>query len=248
MLTASVDASGEADDVIGHATLTDGTIQPIPRFFVSPPTRAFTGAIDAMALYAGMGIDAITGRTAADRVCRGTPRPPPRRTDMSDTVVITGANRGLGLELARVYAARGDVVIAGCRSPDAALELAAVTPHVRRLDIGDEASIEAFIEEVTGVVGDGPVDVLINNAGIDARNLGASDAERDVLLQSADQVIGQLHVNAVGPMLLAADSPTSSAGPIVHESSTCRRRSGRWRSLSGSAATSATQRRRRRST
>jgi NAD(P)H-dependent flavin oxidoreductase YrpB (nitropropane dioxygenase family) len=68
VLTAAVDASGEAADVIGHATLPDGTTQPIPRFFVSPPTRAFTGAIDAMALYAGMGIDAITGRTTADRV------------------------------------------------------------------------------------------------------------------------------------------------------------------------------------
>jgi NAD(P)-dependent dehydrogenase (short-subunit alcohol dehydrogenase family) len=115
------------------------------------------------------------------------------------TTVVTGANRGLGLELARVFADRGETVIAGCRNPDAAHELRAVTDHVHPLDMGDAKSIEAFIADV----GDQPVDVLINNAGIDARNLGASDADRDVLVQPPEHLIGQVEVNAVGPLLLS---------------------------------------------
>jgi NAD(P)-dependent dehydrogenase (short-subunit alcohol dehydrogenase family) len=115
------------------------------------------------------------------------------------TIVITGANRGLGLELARAFTSRGDSVIGGCRNPAAAGELRAVTPHVHALDAGDEGSIASF----AAAVADQPVDVLINNAGIDARNLGADDANRDVLTQTAEHFLGQMRVNAVGPMLLA---------------------------------------------
>jgi NAD(P)-dependent dehydrogenase (short-subunit alcohol dehydrogenase family) len=122
---------------------------------------------------------------------------------MSNTVVITGANRGLGLELARAYADRGDVVIAGCRNPDAAISLAAVTHHVHPLDVGDEGSIEAFIAEVADDVSGGPVDILINNAGLDARAFGADNSQRDVLTQAADHFMGQIRVNTLGPMLLS---------------------------------------------
>jgi len=115
------------------------------------------------------------------------------------TVVITGANRGLGLELARVYAGRGDRVIAGCRNPATADELARLTEHVHALDMGDEQSIAGFI----AAIGEQPVDIVVNNAGIDARNLGAADSERDVLLQTPQQLMGQIEVNAVGPWLLS---------------------------------------------
>jgi NAD(P)-dependent dehydrogenase (short-subunit alcohol dehydrogenase family) len=115
------------------------------------------------------------------------------------TVVITGANRGLGLELARAFAARGDRVIAGCRNPSAATELAAVSDAVHAVDMGDERSIAGFV----AAIGDQPVDVLVNNAGLDARNLGAGDSERDVLVQSPAHIVGQFEVNAVGPLLLA---------------------------------------------
>jgi NAD(P)-dependent dehydrogenase (short-subunit alcohol dehydrogenase family) len=108
------------------------------------------------------------------------------------TVVVTGANRGLGLELVRAFSDRGDTVMAGSRKPDSA------TASALPLDIGDPASIERF----AAAIGDRPVDVLINNAGIDARNLGATDTERDVLTQPVEHFIGQMQVNAVGPMLL----------------------------------------------
>src|SRR4029434_6583572 len=115
------------------------------------------------------------------------------------TVVVTGANRGLGLELARVYASRGDRVIAACRNPAAADELAAVTDNVHAVDMGDEHSITDFVDDI----GDQPVDIVLNNAGIDARNLGAADSERDVLTQTPAQLMGQVAVNAVGPWLLS---------------------------------------------
>jgi NAD(P)-dependent dehydrogenase (short-subunit alcohol dehydrogenase family) len=117
---------------------------------------------------------------------------------MTQTIVLTGANRGLGLELARAFAGRGDTVIGGCRNPAAATDLAAVTPHVHAVDMGSEVSIDAFV----AAIGDRPVDVLINNAGIDARNLGAADDERDVLAQPVDHFLGEITVNTVGPLLL----------------------------------------------
>jgi NAD(P)-dependent dehydrogenase (short-subunit alcohol dehydrogenase family) len=83
------------------------------------------------------------------------------------TVLITGANRGIGLELARRYAAAGDRVLACCREPGQATALQAlaqaspsVTVHGVR--VSDAASVAAFAERV----GDAPLDVLINNAGM----------------------------------------------------------------------------------
>lgn len=116
-----------------------------------------------------------------------------------DTIVITGANRGLGLELAKVYTARGMTVIGGCRTPDAATELHALTPHVHSVDIGDERSIANFV----AAIGDVTVDVLVNNAGLTAEGLGAAADVRDVLALSPEHFIGQMRINALGPMLLA---------------------------------------------
>jgi NAD(P)-dependent dehydrogenase (short-subunit alcohol dehydrogenase family) len=117
-----------------------------------------------------------------------------------DTVVITGANRGLGLELAKAFAARGHMVIAGCRTPDAADELRAVTEHIHAVDTGDERSIADFVAAVDG--GDA-IDVLVNNAGLTAEGLGAAADGRDVLQLSAEHFMGEMRINALGPMLLA---------------------------------------------
>lgn len=115
-------------------------------------------------------------------------------------VVITGANRGLGLELARAYVGRGDVVIAGCRKPAGADALRRLTPHVSEVDMESDSSIAAFASTAESL---GPVDVLVNNAGLDATAFGVPDGERDVLVLSAENLRRQLQVNAVGPMLLA---------------------------------------------
>ena len=68
VLTSAVEASGDGPDVVGQMPGPDGTMRSVPRFFVSPPTREYTGNIDAMALYAGMGIGAIAARVPAAQV------------------------------------------------------------------------------------------------------------------------------------------------------------------------------------
>ncbi len=110
-------------------------------------------------------------------------------------VLITGASRGIGAELARQYAAAGDAVIACVRDPDAAPGLAGVDGDVdvRQMDTGDPASIA----EARTAIGDGPIDILINNAGA----MGG-------MKQSVDDVdIEEWHrtfdVNTIGPLLIA---------------------------------------------
>ena len=80
------------------------------------------------------------------------------------TILVTGANKGVGLELAKRYAARGDQVLACCRNPDDAAELKAVEENVEvfGVQISDGASVAALAESV----GDRAIDVLINNAGM----------------------------------------------------------------------------------
>ena len=119
---------------------------------------------------------------------------------MSERVVITGANRGIGLELARCYAARGDEVWGGCRRPAEAHELRSLTDHVIEIDMDSTPSIEAFAAAVCA--GDAPVDVLVNNAGVDGRSYGVPDGERDVLQLGEDVFLAEIRVNALGPMLL----------------------------------------------
>ena len=82
------------------------------------------------------------------------------------TILISGANRGLGLEFARQYLASGDSVIAGVRDPARAEALRALPGQdrleVHALDVADRASVEAFRR----AVGDRPIDLLIANAGV----------------------------------------------------------------------------------
>jgi NAD(P)-dependent dehydrogenase (short-subunit alcohol dehydrogenase family) len=80
------------------------------------------------------------------------------------TVLVTGANRGLGLEFARQYLGKGWRVLACCRHPATAHELQALAGPALRvlaLDVRDHAAIAALAAEV-----DEPIDLLLNNAGI----------------------------------------------------------------------------------
>jgi NAD(P)-dependent dehydrogenase (short-subunit alcohol dehydrogenase family) len=86
---------------------------------------------------------------------------------LADTVLITGANQGIGLEFAKQYAARGWTVIATHRrttTPEELATLAAKYPKVRveRMDVTDAAQIEALGAKLKGV----PIDILLSNAGL----------------------------------------------------------------------------------
>lgn len=83
------------------------------------------------------------------------------------TVLVTGANRGIGLEYVRQYAARGWNVIATTRHPEEAVDLkalAAANPRitVEKLDVTDFAAVDALAARYQGK----PIDILVNNAGI----------------------------------------------------------------------------------
>jgi NAD(P)-dependent dehydrogenase (short-subunit alcohol dehydrogenase family) len=115
------------------------------------------------------------------------------------TVLITGADRGLGLEFTRQYAARGDTVIATCRHPEDAAELQALaaakkTIVVEKLDLTDDAGVRSLATKYHGK----PIDVLINNAGTlgdrDGQMLGtfSRKGSHDVM-----------DVNAFGPLVVS---------------------------------------------
>jgi NAD(P)-dependent dehydrogenase (short-subunit alcohol dehydrogenase family) len=81
---------------------------------------------------------------------------------MAQTVLITGANRGLGLAFAKVYAQRGDKVIATVRDVHAAPAELRGMARVLPLEVTDEASIGRLAAELRGE----GLDVLVNNAGV----------------------------------------------------------------------------------
>jgi NAD(P)-dependent dehydrogenase (short-subunit alcohol dehydrogenase family) len=85
---------------------------------------------------------------------------------MARIILITGANRGIGRELAKQLAADGDTVLLSARNIDAARKAAAEIRgdvHPMRLDASDEASIEAAAKAIE--LEHGRLDVLVNNVG-----------------------------------------------------------------------------------
>lgn len=115
-------------------------------------------------------------------------------------VLITGTNRGIGLELTRICAARGDRVFAGCRKPIKAIDLGAVAAEypgkvtVLPLDVTDEGCISSCASQVGSQVE--ALDILVNNAGVNMGDENLSEVNPDVLLTT-------LHINAIGPIMVA---------------------------------------------
>src|SRR5262245_8789986 len=114
----------------------------------------------------------------------------------SQTILVTGASRGLGLEFARQYAGDGGKVFAACRSPAHAAELQQLASdsggriEVVALDVTDAASVKAAAAKLAEV----PVDLLINNAGV-----GSPKGQR---IGGLDYAAWQrvLDTNTLGPM------------------------------------------------
>ncbi|MEM9865784.1 MAG: SDR family oxidoreductase, partial [Myxococcota bacterium] len=119
---------------------------------------------------------------------------------MNGVCIVQGASRGIGLEFVRQLAARGERVIATCRSPGRAdaLQALAAANHVRvlALDLEDERPIEAAAAEV-----DGEISLLINAAGL----LHDGELQPEKKLAHVDPASLQrvFAVNAYGPLLMA---------------------------------------------
>jgi NAD(P)-dependent dehydrogenase (short-subunit alcohol dehydrogenase family) len=107
------------------------------------------------------------------------------------TVLVTGANRGIGLEFVRQYAADGWRVLACARNPDRAHELKSIRGDVRvhRLEVTDEEQIARLAAALKGE----PIDILVNNAGV-----GGSDDSTD-----PEDWLKTLRINTIAPMRIA---------------------------------------------
>ena len=105
------------------------------------------------------------------------------------TVLVTGADRGIGNALCRAFSARGDAVVAACLGDSD--ELRALGLRVEPgVDVTSDEAVRALAERLAGT--DTTIDVLINNAGI---------AERDALgALDYDAIRRQLEVNTLGPL------------------------------------------------
>lgn len=114
--------------------------------------------------------------------------------------LITGANRGIGLELARQLAMRGERVFAACRQPDRAADLQALAAAhpggltVVPLDVLDDDSIARAVETVAGEAG--ALDGLVNNAAILLDDDTVDRADRSRLRQTFE-------TNALAPLVVA---------------------------------------------
>ena len=103
------------------------------------------------------------------------------------TVLITGSNRGIGLELCRQYHGRGDDVIAVCRTSSPELSDLDIRV-IDNIDVADDDDVEKLAGELAGI----DLDVLLNNAGI-LRSDTLDNVDFDGMLQ-------QYRVNAIGPL------------------------------------------------
>src|SRR6266513_229805 len=114
------------------------------------------------------------------------------------TGLVTGANRGIGLEFTRQYANDGAKVIACCRKPDNADQLKALARSndnidVHALDVSDFAAAKALAKDLARE----PIDILINNAGTyGPKRQSADDMDFDGWAYT-------FAVNTMGPLALS---------------------------------------------
>ena len=106
------------------------------------------------------------------------------------TVLITGANRGIGLELAKQYVAKGFQVIGTARKPTKAKALNALGVTVMQLDVTDPASVAAMDKALDSK----SIDILINNAGYLYRK------EQTLAAVDFEQEERTLAINSIGPL------------------------------------------------
>ena len=117
-------------------------------------------------------------------------------------VLITGSSRGLGLEMVRQLAARGDVsnIVATCRTPDTCPALAEISNshpnvHVLPLDVTNHSSFPSLAESLRPIIGDQGLNILVNNAGVAPKSTRIN-------LVTEQQMTDTFACNVVAPLLL----------------------------------------------
>lgn len=108
------------------------------------------------------------------------------------TILITGANRGLGLEFVRQFAAEGWRVIATVRDPLAGKPASDAGAEVYVADVADEASIKRLKAGLAGV----ELDILLNNAGVYGENQAFGGVDAEAFLKV-------VRINTLGPLKMA---------------------------------------------
>ena len=110
--------------------------------------------------------------------------------DSKGTVLITGANRGIGLALAGNFSDAGFNVIGTARTPEKAGKLKETGARVEQLDVTDQASVDAMAKNLQGI----PIDILINNAGIKGLD------NKDMASLDVENMEWVFNVNTLGPV------------------------------------------------
>ena len=115
---------------------------------------------------------------------------------MSKTILVTGANRGIGLELVKQYAKLNCTVLACCRDPNHALELQSLKQdhksiRIYQLDVSNEDDIKQISEQLKNE----KIDILFNNAGISGQDNPFGEI-------TYTDLISTFKVNTIGPVLL----------------------------------------------
>ena len=106
-------------------------------------------------------------------------------------VIVTGANRGIGLEFCRQFLERGDHVIAACRKPSSDLEMLGAKGNLQiegNIDVSSDNGASMFAERL----GNQPIEILVNNAGI----MRPESLEK----LDIDSIRQQFEVNSLGPL------------------------------------------------
>lgn len=122
------------------------------------------------------------------------------------SVLVTGANRGIGLEFVRQYAGDGWRVHACCRDPDNATELSALAEEaehvaVHRMDVTDHDQVDS----VAKALHEEPIDLLVNNAGYFGKKGSGSnwDAPQSFGQMDYDDWMVAIRVNTFGPLAVS---------------------------------------------
>jgi NAD(P)-dependent dehydrogenase (short-subunit alcohol dehydrogenase family) len=129
---------------------------------------------------------------------------------MMTTVFVTGATRGVGLQLCQRLAESGHNVYLGARNLDRGREVAeSIGAHAVAIDVTDDASVRAAVDHLQGEIG--ALDVLVNNAGISGTQRPTAEADIDDL----ETVLATNVVGATRVLVACTPLLEESATPVV---------------------------------